>query len=201
MNTTIKQAVTINLSDVVTAINAGESLNTQLINESAKIKTLAVNTAKSVSHASALVWGYCQIVGNTQAQICNALGGRTAKSTVSRYFNTGAIQAKLGTDNLIKAGITPNAISTALSQNLSAGELAKCASVSQVKRLLTPKHPTSAKRKAKPNAKAQALVISFQNLEDKLSDMALAGRVTFEQLEKLAKRVHASIKLAEQKKN
>lgn len=199
MNATTLQKVA--LSDVVTAINSASSSEQLLEKKSAEIKSIAVNTAKSVQHASALVWNYCQIVGNTQAQIVNALGGRQYKSTVSRYFTVGAIQAKLGTEKILKAGVTPNDINSALGKGLKVSDLESVKSVSDLKKVLTPKHPTSAKRKAKPNAKAQALVISFQNLEDKLSDMALAGRVTFEQLEKLAKRVHASIKLAEQKKN
>lgn len=188
------------LSDVVTAINSASSSEQLLEKKSAEIKSIAVNTAKSVQHASALVWGYCSISGNSQAQIVNALGGRQFKSTVSRYFTVGAIQAKLGTEKILKAGVTPNDINTALAKGLKVSDLESVKSVSDLKRVLTPKHP-SAKRKAKPNAKAKAVALTFQALEDSLADLALSGKVTFEQLEKLAKRVAASIKLAEQKKS
>ena len=198
MNKTLNK---VTLSDVVTAINAADSNSSMLESKSNELKTLAVNTAKSVQHASALVWNYCTISGNTQAQIVNALGGRQFKSTVSRYFTVGAIQAKLGTEKILKAGVTPNDINSALGKGLKVSDLESVKSVSDLKKVLTPKHPTSAKRKAKPNAKAKAVALTFQALEDSLSDLALSGKVTFEQLEKLAKRVAANIKLAEQKKS
>jgi hypothetical protein len=162
---------------------------------------LVINTAKSVQHASALVWNYCSIDGNSQAQIVTALGGRQYKSTVSRYYATGAIQAKLGVEKILKAGITPNDINSALGKGLKVADLEKVKSVSDLKRALTPKHPTKAKKSAKPNAKAKKSAVNLQQLEDSLADLALTGAITFEQFEKLAKRVIANIKLAQQRKD
>lgn len=172
MKTLENKAVT--LDAVVTAIKSLESNKTQL-------ERLTLKVTKDLTSVSIMVFSYCSTSGRgAQNRIANH---GISKSTVSRYYAVGLVLSKVKSETLVKNNITPNDINNSLSRNaVKVSDLESVKNVSDLKRALSPKHPTKAKAKktqGKKSAKASSHeLMSLKDLTTQLVDLAHLGKLT-----------------------
>jgi hypothetical protein len=165
-----KNAVT--LDAVVTAIKSLESNKTQL-------EQLARKVTKDLTSVSMMVFSYCSTNGKgAQARIAKQ---GISSSAVSRYYAVGQILSKIKSEILVKNNITPNDINNSLSRNaVKVSDLESVKNVSDLKRALSPKHPSKAKKTqgTKPSKPSSHELMSLKDLTNQLVDLAHLGKLT-----------------------
>jgi hypothetical protein len=171
MNKTTSQAVT--LDQVVFAIKSAET-------NQASLRDMVLTVTKDLTTVSRLVFDYCS--NSTRGAQARIAKHGISKSTVSRYYAIGLMLSRFKVETLVGAGISPNDINQALSKaTISLETLESVKTISDLKKALSPKHPTNkgkAKAKAsKGKAKPATGAPSLKDLTALLVDMAHLGKL------------------------
>ena len=172
MKTKLENKNAVTLDAVVTAIKSLESDKTQL-------EQLARKVTKDLTSVSMMVFSYCSTNGKgAQARIAKQ---GISSSAVSRYYAVGQILSKIKSEILVKNNITPNDINNSLSRNaVKVSDLESVKNVSDLKRALSPKHPSKAKKTqgTKPSKPSSHELMSLKDLTNQLVDLAHLGKLT-----------------------
>ena len=172
MKTKLENKNAVTLDAVVTAIKSLESNKTQL-------EQLARKVTKDLTSVSMMVFSYCSTNGKgAQARIAKQ---GISSSAVSRYYAVGQILSKIKSEILVKNNITPNDINNSLSRNaVKVSDLESVKNVSDLKRALSPKHPSKAKKTqgTKPSKPSSHELMSLKDLTTQLVDLAHLGKLT-----------------------
>lgn len=189
----------INADDVKTAILKAIESETNLEIKSQELQLLNATNQKLVANAGLLTYQFCSANGRgSQAKLVDV---KLSKTTISRFYAVGMVINKLGAKKLVKSNITANDINNSLSRgDATTAKLDAVKNISQLKAVLTPKHPAN---KAKNKAKKPATPANYSSLEawgNHGAELALNGKMTRAQFETIAKQIVANFVLFEQNK-
>lgn len=189
----------ISADDVKSAILKAIESETNLEIKSQELQLLNATNQKLVANAGLLTYQFCSANGRgSQAKLVDA---KLSKSTISRFYAVGMVINKLGAKKLVKSNITANDINNSLSRgDATTAKLDAVKNISQLKAVLTPKHPAN---KAKNKAKKSATPANYSSLEawgNYGAELALNGKMTRAQFETIAKQIVANFVLFEQNK-
>lgn len=189
----------ISADEVKSAILKAIESETNLEIKSQELQLLNATNQKLVANAGLLTYQFCSANGRgSQAKLVDA---KLSKSTISRFYAVGMVINKLGAKKLVKSNITANDINNSLSRgDATTAKLDAVKNISQLKAVLTPKHPAN---KAKKSAKKSATPANYSSLEawgNYGAELALNGKMTRSQFEQIAKQIVANFVLFEQNK-
>lgn len=189
------------IEDVQNAILQAMNSETNYLQKSAELQALNATNQKLVANAGLLTFQYCS--ANGRGAQSKLVTDTITKSTISRYFAVGMVINKLGAKKLVKSNVTANDINNALSRgDASTAKLEAVKNVSQLKAVLSPKHPAGTKS-AKSKGKKSATPANYSSLEawgNYGAELALHGKMTRSQFGDIAKQIVANFVLFEQNK-
>lgn len=189
----------ITADEVKSAILKAIESETNLEIKSQELQLLNATNQKLVANAGLLTYQFCSANGRgSQAKLVDA---KLSKSTISRFYAVGMVINKLGAKKLVKSNITANDINNSLSRgDATTAKLDAVKNISQLKAVLTPKHPAN---KAKKSAKKSATPANYSSIEawgNYGAELALNGKMTRAQFGSIAKQIVDSFVLFEQNK-
>jgi len=192
----------ISLEDVQNAVRVAINSERLLEIKSQELHELTATNQKNITTASLMVYDFCSANGRgSQAKIVDK---DISKSAVSRYFATGQVIAKLGAKKLVKSNVTANDINNSLSAgHVTSAKLEAVKNVSELKAVLTPKHPANRQNKGKNKGKTAPKTPNYSSVEswgNFGAELALNGKMSRVQFETIAKQIVANFALHDQNK-